>query len=197
MDIKWIYESIKRQNALSDEERSLANSLSLAYKSWIRGLSSKEVHAIRKYTKNSLKENKRVSFFKRLNMMLESESPETVKGYHMLNEYSVTISEAIQKCSVPDDIICYRGVNAKPIDGIAIGEKFVYKRFVSTSLFKKHAFKCKYLMVIHIPKGIKAAYIDDISVYKGQFEVLIDKGYQYKLLSIQGNTYEMEVCEYD
>lgn len=197
MDIKWIYESIKRQNALSDEERALANSLSHAYMPWIKDLSSKEVHAIRKYTKNSLRESKQFSFFKRLNMMLESEDPETIKDYQMLNDYSVTISEAIRKCSVPNDIVCYRGVNTKPIEGITIGEKFVYKRFISTSLFRKHAFKCKYLMIIHIPKGTKATYIDDISVYKGQYEVLIDKGYQYRLLSIQGNTYEMEVCDYD
>ena len=197
MDIKWIYESIKRQNALSDEERALANSLSCAYKPWIKGLSSKEVHAIRKYTKNSLKENKRFSFFRRLNTMLESENPETVKGYRMLKDYSDVISGAIQKCSVPQSITCYRGVDEKPVEDIGIGEEFVYKRFISTSLFIKHAFKCKYLMIIRIPEGKNAAYIDDISRYKGQFEVLIDKGYRYKLLSIQGNTYEMEVCDYD
>ena len=197
MDIRWIYESIKRQNALTDEERALANSLSSAYAPWIKELSSREIHAIRKYTKNSLKENKRFSFFRKLNTMLESENPETVKGYRMLKDYSDVISGAIQKCSVLQSITCYRGVDEKPVEDIEIGEEFVYKRFISTSLFKKHAFKCKYLMIIHIPEGKNAAYIDDISRYKGQFEVLIDKGYRYRLLSIQGNTYEMEVCDYD
>lgn len=197
MDIKWLYESIKRQNALTDDERVLANSLSNAYTPWLKGLSSKEVHAIRKYTKNSLKENKRFSFFKRLNAMLESEDPEAAKGYQMLKNYADIISGAIRKCSAPKSITCYRGVNTKPIEGIEIGDEFVYKRFISTSLFRKHAFKCKYLMIIHIPEGANAAYIDDISRYKGQFEVLIDKGYRYKLLSIQGNTYEIEVCDHD
>ncbi len=129
--------------------------------------------------------------------MLESENPETVKGYRMLKDYSDVISGAIQKYSVPQSITCYRGVNKKPVEDIEIGEEFVYKRFISTSLFKKHAFKCKYFMIIHIPEGKNAAYINNISRYKGQFEVLIDKGYRYRLLSIQGNTYEMEVCDYD
>jgi len=73
------------------------------------------------------------------------------------------------------------------------GEEFVYKRFISTSLFRKHAFKSKFLLIIHVPEGSRAAYIDDISVYKGQYEVLIDRECCYRLLSIQGNIYEIEV----
>ena len=126
--------------------------------------------------------------------MLESDDVSKIPEYDMLNNYATIISQSLNNCETPHDIICYRGVNTVPVHDINIGEKFVYKRFISTSLFKKHAFKCKYLMVIHLPKGTHAAYIDDISVYKGQFEVLIDKGYQYKLLSKRGNVYEMEVC---
>ena len=198
MDIKWIYESAKRRNALTYEEHELVTSLSRSYAEWIKSLSPKEIHAIRKYTKNSLRENQRFSFFKRLNMMLESDNPKSLKDYKMLKSYSDTISEAIKRCSTPYDLVCYRGVNTRPVKSIMKGEEFVYKSFISTSLFRKHAFKCKYLMIIHIPKGIRAAYIDDISVYKGQFEVLIDKGYRYRLISIQGSTYEMEVlCDDD
>ncbi len=197
MDVKWIKESIKRQNQLTSKERALSDSLSQAYAPWIKDLTSKEIHAIKKYTKNSFKESRRFSFFKRLNFMLKSDDPEKIKDYNMLKGYSDVISAAIKKCSVPYDITCYRGVNTRPMNNINVGEKIIYKSFISTSLFRKHAFKCKYLMIIHIPKGTKAAYIDDISVYKGQYEVLIDKGYHYQLLSKRGNIYEMEVCDYD
>jgi hypothetical protein len=197
MNITRIYKNINKEKSLTNKERLLVNSLTKAYDPWIFQLSPKEIHAIRKYTKNSLKENKKYSFFRRLNKMLESETPETARGYKKLNYYSNIISAALKKSSMPQNITCYRGVDNNPAVGIDIGEHFKYKSFISTSLFRKHAFKCKYLMIIHIPKGIHAAYIDNISRYKGQYEVLIDKDYSYRLLSKQGNTYEMEVCNHD
>lgn len=197
MDFKWLIESAKREVALTKDERMLVVSLTKEYSSWIKSLSSKEIHAIRKYTKNSLKESRKNKFYMKLNQMLEATNPSVTKNYQMLREYSDTISSALQRHRIKQEITCYRGVDTVPVENVETGEIFEYKRFISTSLFEKHAFRCKYMIKIHIPVGICAAYIDDISVYKGQFEVLIDKGYHYKLISIQGNTYELEVCSYD
>lgn len=194
MDFKWIIENVKRENALTEEEKILVESLSKEHSEWINSLSSKELHAIRKYTKNSLKDSRKNKFYMRLNSMLEADNPLLIDDYQILKDYSDTISSALKRHLTEQEIVCYRGVDTVPIADIEIGEVFEYKRFISTSLFQKHAFKCKYMIKIHIPVGICASYINDISVYRGQYEVLIDKGYLYKLISIQGNTYELEVC---
>ena len=194
MNLWWCLESIKRDMQLSDDEKYISELLKKEYQEWVITLSSKEIHAIRKYTKNSIRENGKNSFYMSLNRMLESKNHKTFNNYKTLEIYAEVISTALSKHLTQHDIRCYRGTEMPPVTGINVGECFVYKGFISTSIFEKYAFKRKYITVIHVPKGIHAAYIDDISRYKGQYEYLIDKGYEYKLLSIKGNVYEMEVC---
>jgi hypothetical protein len=178
---------------LSQKEKKLLYIIKNEFSGWINSLTSEEKHAIRKYTKNSFLKKEENKFYRKLNDMLSEDNPQKSDEYYMLMEYANIISGSIKRHKTQRDIICYRGVSNIPVENAYVGKIVKYKQFISTSLFKRFAFDKKYRMIIHIPKGTNAAYINDISRYPGQYEILIDKDYNYKLLSVKGNVYEMEV----
>ena len=195
MNFKRALLVIKREINLTEDERNLVDVLNKEYEPWIKSLTKKEIHAIRKYTKNSLDDNTKDKFYLRLNKMLRGDYNKNTRDYEKLCEYADIISKSIKKHAIEEDIICYRGTSQIPVSDYPIGLPFYYNQFISTSLFEKHAFKKKYKMVLYIKKGTKAAYINKISAYKSQYEVLLDKDCLYTLKSIKGNTYELEVCD--
>lgn len=84
---------------------------------WIDRLSSEEIRAIKKYTKNS-GDPKDDKFYARLNSMLRGDIPED----DTLKYYSDVISGAIAKFELKHDIICYRSVNYNPVEGMKVGD---------------------------------------------------------------------------
>lgn len=111
----------------------------------------------------------------------------------MLENYAETISTAISKHPIERSVVCYRGSDYDMSDGTPIGESFTSLQFVSTSVIRNKQLKGKYEFIIHVPKGANVAYIEQLSKFKKQRELLIDKNTIFIVLSRNGHLIELEV----
>ena len=200
---QWKHVRMRTGNKSSQEyaesKRPLANFMALPQNrvvdvlrkesaSWIESLSGKEKHAIEKYTYNS-GDRKPDRFFERLNGMLRGDRPEDT----VLTEYARTLSVAIQKNELRHDVICYRNVDLDLYSDLTDGDIFKEKQFISTSVVKKAALDKKYKVTIYAPKGSKCAYIEKLSKYPKQRELLLDKDSLFKVISKKENEIELQV----
>lgn len=169
-------------------KEQVANVLRKESEEWIKSLSDIEKHAIKKYTYNS-GDKKPNRFFERLNAMLRGDLLEDEK----LREYAETISEALKKNRIKHDTIVYRGVAIDPSEGIPINGIYRAKQFFSTSVSEKRALGGSYKIIIYVRKGTPCAYIEELSYFKSQQELLLDKDCIYRVISRKGNMIELEV----
>lgn len=167
---------------------SVVNILRKESEEWIKTLTEEEKRAIRKYTYNSGDE-KPNRFFERLNAMLRGKTPEDDK----LRKYADTISTALKKNKLSEDVICYRRISVNPIEGIKVGRIVELKQFVSTSVIESKTLKGKVKMIIYAKKGTAAAYVEKLSKFPTQRELLLDKDCIYRVISNQGDIIELEV----
>ena len=84
--------------------------------------------------------------------------------------------------------MCYRGSNHNPFKGLKVGERTSVNQFFSTTIVRSKAFDGEYNIIILAPKGVNAAYIEELSHnnYKSQREMLFDKDVMYEVLYQQG-----------
>lgn len=155
---------------------------------WIDRLFSEEIRAIKKYTKNS-GDPKDDKFYARLNSMLRGDIPED----DTLKYYSDVISGAIAKFELKHDIICYRSVKHNPVEGMKVGDIYEPKQFVSTAVSISGVLKGDYFITFLTPKGSNGAYIEPLSKYPKQRELLFDKNLKYKIIDINGRKIILEV----
>lgn len=171
---------------LSDNE--VVNILREKSEEWIKNLTDEEIFSLRKYTKNS-GDNINNKFYKRLNAMLRGDG-----GYDERLEYhSKMISKAIKKNNLPEDVVCYRSMDINPYEELKAGDILKEQQFISTSVTSNGALKGKYSFIIYVKKGSRAAYIENLSRYKKQRELLIDKNNFFRVISNQGNVIKLEV----
>ena len=107
--------------------------------------------------------------------------------------YADEISNAIKKHKLQNDIICYRNIDMNPYQDLVPGDVFAEEQFISTSVIERRALKKKFKLVIYAPKGTRAAYVEKLSKYPEQRELIIDKGSVFRVISNQGNVIELEV----
>ncbi len=157
---------------------------------WIRQLTEKEKHAIRKYTYNS-GDKKPNRFFERLNAMLRGDIAEDKK----LREYADTISGALQKNRLNHDVVCYRSMDFDPYEKYKIGEIFTDSQFISTSIIEKAALNKDFKLVFFVPKSSRSGYIEPLSKFPTQRELLLDKDCKLRVLSRQKNKVILEVIQ--
>lgn len=155
---------------------------------WINRLSSEEIRAIKKYTKNS-GDPKDDKFYARLNSMLRGDILED----DTLKYYSDVISGAIAKFELKHDIICYRSVKHNPVEGMKVGDIYEPKQFISTAVSISGVLKGNYFITFLTTKGSKGAYIEPLSKYPKQRELLFDKNLKYKIIDINGRKIILEV----
>lgn len=160
------------------------------YSEWINMLTEEESKAIRKYTSNKEYKNKN-KFYARLNAMLRGESQQSFET-EMLQQYATIISTAIKKHRLQHNIVCYRGTNIDTIANINVGDTFTFDQFISTSVVRTKAFKQKFMYKFYIPAGMYGSYIESISKYPKQYEFLLDKDCNYKLLLKEKNIIVVE-----
>ena len=157
-------------------------------KKWINKLSSEEIRAIKKYTKNS-GDPKDDKFYARLNSMLRGDTPKD----DTLKYYSNVISNAISKFELKNDIICYRAVDSELYSEYQIGELFIEPQFTSTSIVKSKALNKPFKIQIKVPKRSRGAYIEHISSYPMQREFIIDKQSVFRVINKSNNFIELEM----
>ena len=169
-------------------QNQVVNRLRKEYSAWKQSLDDFELKAVKKYTYNS-NESGRDKFYMRLNAMLRGDIPRDDR----ILRYANGISSAIKKGVIPCDVICYRNMDTNPYSNLAVGDIFVEEQFVSTSVVESRALQKKCKLVIYVPKGSKAAYIESVSKFPTQREVLIDKGSIYRVISKKEDIIELEV----
>ncbi len=185
----------------ADKKRSLAdfqavpqekvvNVLRKESEKWINGLTDGEKRAIRKYTYNS-GDKKPNRFFERLNAMLRGDIAEDKK----LREYADIITGALQKNRLNHDVVCYRSMDFDPYEKYKIGEIFTDSQFISTSIIEKAALNKDFKLVFFVPKSSRSGYIEPLSKFPIQRELLLDKDCKLRVLSRQKNKVILEVIQ--
>ena len=166
----------------------VVNVLRTEAKTWIDNLSEKERTAIQKYTYNS-GDKKPNRFFERLNRMLR----EDVSRDKRMLEYAEIISRALGKYETKHDVVAYRNLDINVYSTFEIGDLLRERQFTSTSVTQAAALDKKYKVVIYVPKGSRYAYIEGISQYPKQRELLLDRDTIFEVISKKGDTIELKV----
>lgn len=172
-------------NALVPE--SVVNTLRKNSENWERVLTEAEKNVINEYT-GTLAES-RPKFYERLNAMLRGKLPFD----KALHDKSEILSKAVLKNKLEHDIICYRGVDLNPFDGLKPNTIYEEKSFVSTSVVQSGALDKGFKITYIVKKGSRGAYIEPLSNYKKQREFLLDKNNRYRLISINEREAIVEV----
>ena len=155
---------------------------------WIQELSEEEKHAIRKYTYNS-GDRKSNKFYQRLNAMLRGDIPED-KGSQ---KYAEVISNALQKNIVKHDVVAYRNLDIDLYSDFDVNDLITEGQFISTSVSQRAALNKPYKIIIYVPKGSRGAYIEKVSKYPKQRELLLDKNTIFRVISKKENVIELQV----
>lgn len=138
----------------------------------------------------------------------------TGNAYDSINEYLRGLSKstpfndeiknatsALNKAKLPREIITRRGSDYNMLDSLGLGKvtesnksKFIGKRvidkgFTSTSPSPSGGFSRDIEYAIKVPKGSHAMYVDSISRYSGEEELLIQRGAQFKIEDIEFDKY--------
>lgn len=155
---------------------------------WIDNLTKEEKDAIRKYTYNSGDKSPN-RFFERLNAMLRGAD----QPNDNLIKYADTISGTIKKNKIKQDVICYRNLDINPYTDYSIGDIFREPQFTSTSVISGKALDKKFKITLYVPKGSPGAYIEKISRFPQQRELLLDKNCLFRVISKGNDSIELEV----
>ena len=139
----------------------------------------------------------------------------TADGYKYINSHLVGkynpnaiahikhIEMAMEKFQLDDDIIVYRGANAKFYQGYTKGDIFDGEIFYSTTLDKGFAQgfyndvmsygEIPVMLEIKVPKGTKCIYIGSNTSYDDEQELLLSNTLKYKVLESIGEKVVLEV----
>jgi hypothetical protein len=96
------------------------------------------------------------------------------------------IRNGLNKCSIPEPIIVFRGTTKSCLGELAnlppeklVGKEIVEKGLLSTSTYPRHNFigvRNGLAMVIKVPKGTKGAFLGELSALPHEAEVLFPSG---------------------
>ena len=154
---------------------------------WIRGLSKEEKKALEKYSYNL--GDKKPKFYERLNAMQRGDLPRDPK----LEYYSSEISRAINKNKINYNLMVYRSLDVDYYKNMSIGDVFKEKQFLSTSISESGALNKPVSYVFFVRKGARAAYIEKLSKYPNQKELLLDKNSLLRVIFRQNGVTYLEV----
>jgi hypothetical protein len=170
---KW-YDSI-RKNDLSMMDKWTQD--------WLKTISPKERDGIVTYTSNA---------FENMNRYLRGMSRET----RYAKEIEAARS-ALSKASLPQETIVRRGSGYNMLESLGMGAvtkdnvgNFIGavvedKGFVSTSPSPRGGFPGTIEYVIKLPKGSQAMYVDSISAFQGEQEILINCGGKFVVEDVE------------
>lgn len=174
---KW-YDSVRKNNLREMDKWT---------DDWLKSISSTEKSGVVKYTSNAYHD---------MNQYLRGQSSTTSYA----NEIKACQS-ALSKASLPQETIVRRGSGYNMLSELGIGnvtpqnkDKFIGaivedKGFVSTSPSSSGGFSGSIEYVIKLPQGSQAMYIDSISRFQGEQELLINCGGKYMVEDVEFDSY--------
>lgn len=159
---------------------------------WDNDLSENEREGIRTYTSN---------FYRDMNSALRND---TYSGLHKISKVKKAIDNAtsgLRKTLLAEDTLVYRGMGGvdalsdwlgipknmlsdKGIQNQLIGRKLTEKAFMSTGTAADSAWSGIKLEV-YLPKGTQAMYVDPISNYRGEHEILVQRNSTFEIKEIK------------
>lgn len=83
---------------------------------------------------------------------------------------------------VPGDLKVFRGMDSSLLSSLQEGDIFKDDGFISTSIDKEKVVSGGFIE-IHVPKGSKGIYLEQISEVKRERELLLDRGSRFRVLS--------------
>lgn len=154
---------------------SIRNWIDEHYSDWADEVSGTEFgDAIQQYTG---------SYFDEINNMLRrDEYP--ASGVGDISYLVDVLDEGLDGVAAPADILVYRGVKGKYVQGLEVGDEFVDNGFASCSLSEEFAAgwgKLAYYE-IRVPKGTRGAVLEKLTSIKGEFEFLFDRGTKFRVV---------------
>ena len=178
----------KIQNFNPLPENQVVDVLRKEAQPWIDKLSAVEQDAIQKYTYNP-GDQRPNRFFERINRMLRGDSEEDAH----LRMYAERISDALKRSPLEHDVLCYRAMEFNPFDGMHVGDIVCPGQFYSTSVVKSGSLKKDFRITICARSGSLAGYVELLSKFKEQRELLFDKDTLYRVLLSKEKEVVLEV----
>lgn len=154
---------------------------------WLNTISSTERAGVVKYTSNA---------YDNMNQYLRGQRPTT-----RYEDELKACQSALSKASLPRDVITRRGSGYNMLNELGVGpitpetkDKVIGgivqdKGFTSTSPAPHGGFSGDIEYAIKVPKGSQAMYVDSISRYQGEQELLINCGGKYIIEEVEFNSY--------
>lgn len=128
-----------------------------------------------------------------LRKMIRHLQEENQELKELLKKANITFNESKEE-TTNEDIVVFRTCNEDYFKEYEIGECFQIDQFLSTSITRIGPFARGINYKIYINKNTSGcAFINQLSYYKKQKELLIDKGMFLRVLSRKRNLIEMEV----
>ena len=178
----------KIQNFNPLPENQVVDVLRKEAQPWIDKLSAAEQDAIQKYTYNP-GDQRPNRFLERINRMLRGDSEEDAH----LRMYAERISDALKRSPLEHDVLCYRAMEFNPFDGMQVGDIVCPGQFYSTSVVKSGSLKKDFCITICARSGSLAGYVEPLSKFKEQRELLFDKDTLYRVLLSKEKEVVLEV----
>lgn len=155
---------------------------------WDKQLSEDERHGIRTYTSNAYRD---------MNTNLRAGTPEKSRYAYDIEQ----TTKGLEKTLIAEDVVVYRGMGGAnalsdwtgiPIDSLKetsvqqslIGSRLTEKAFMSTGTTASSAWSGIQLEV-YLPKGSQAMYVDPISHYSGEYEIVVQRNSTFEIKEIK------------
>lgn len=110
-----------------------------------------------------------------------------------LRMYAERISDALKRSPLEHDVLCYRAMEFNPFDGMHVGDIVCPGQFYSTSVVKSGSLKKDFRITICARSGSLAGYVEPLSKFKEQRELLFDKDTLYRVLLLKEKEVVLEV----
>jgi ADP-ribosyltransferase exoenzyme len=110
------------------------------------------------------------------------------QGWPGIEHRIALIDEAIARQAVPEDVIVWRGADKGAFAGHQVedisGQAFTEDGFLSTALGDTEYASKPVLMKLRVPEGTPALYVDPISSFPGERELLLGRGMRYQVHTV-------------
>lgn len=153
---------------------------------WTKKITSEEQRGVRIYTGDS---------YKLMNAYLRGQKTADEVGERIINSIDMCAS-ALEKASTTRDMIVRRGDDYNVLEELGVdfskanlenikGSPLTAKTFFSASPDPYGGFDKSIEYIVKVPKGSQAMYVDSISIYEGEKELLINRGGRYILEDVE------------
>jgi hypothetical protein len=157
-----------------------------SYSKWPDELPSTQASAVKSYTGGGYRD---------VNLTLRTGS----SGGTTVTNKIKNITKALESKPIPDNVVSFRGAGNTELQDILtkagidlnapveqlIGREYNDWGFLSTSVAPQGGFGGALRLEVHVPAGTPGAYLQWISNYASEYELLLQRGLRYRILGVE------------